>query len=109
MNERLKEIVDDLRHIAIFPARYETPGRNDSDYWRGLMRKYGNAEKRIQSSGFSWYVLEYRDGRQELVHLRVLRNGLFSGKAPAIYRGMLFPRMIDLATFSHIENIRLAF
>lgn len=109
MNERLKEIVDDLRHIAIFPARYDSPGRKDSDYWRGLMRKYGNAEKRIDSSGFEWYVIEYQDGRKELARLRVLRNGLFSGKTPAIYRGLFLPRMIDLATFSHIENIRLAF
>ena len=49
------------------------------------------------------------DGHKELAYLRVLRDGFLSGKAPAIYRGMLIPRRIDYVTFSHIDRVRLAF
>ena len=105
----IKNILDDLRHIAIFPARYKNPRGTGTEYWRGVLRKYCNTEKRICASDFRWYVVEFVDGNKELAYLRVLRDGVFSGKVPAIYRGMIIPRRVDFVTFSNIDRIRLAF
>lgn len=82
---------------------------NNNIDWRAEIRRYGNAEKRILSSDFHWYVLEFKDGRKKLAYLRVLQGGLLSGLAPAIYRGRIIPHRIDYVTFSRIKEIKLAF
>ena len=105
--QEFKNVLADLRHFTLFPRKYSSP-KMGADYWREILRRYGNTEKRIESSDFRWYVIEYKDGHKELAYLRVLQNGFFSGLAPAIYRG-LFPRRIDYVTFSNIDRIRLAF
>ena len=105
----IKNIFADLRHFTLFHARYKTGLGHGSEYWQGVYRKYGNAEKRISSSCFRWYIIEYHDGHKELARLRVLKDGMFSGKVPAIYRGVVIPRRIDFVTFSHVDKIRLAF
>lgn len=105
----IKNIFADLRHVTIFPSRYKSLRGKGADYWSGVMREYCNTQKRIDASDFRWYVIEFMDGHKELAYLRVLRDGFFSGKAPAIYRGMLIPRRIDYVTFSHIDRVRLAF
>ena len=105
----IKNIFSHLRHFTLFPSRYkDLPGKG-AEYWSGVMRKYFNTEKRINASDFRWYVIEYLDGHKELAYLRVLSNGLLSGKAPAIYRGRVIPHRIDYVTFSHVDRIRLAF
>lgn len=104
-----KNILGDLRYFTLIPSRYKNLLGKGADYWSGVMRKYCNQEKKINCSDFRWYVIEYMDGHKELAYLRVLSNGLFSGKAPAIYRGMIIPHRIDYVTFSHIDRIRLAF
>ena len=105
----IKNFFSDLRYFTLIPSRYkDLPGKG-AEYWSGVMRKYFNTEKRINASSFRWYVIEYLDGHKELAYLRVLSNGLLSGKAPAIYRGMVIPHRIDYVTFSHVDRIRLAF
>lgn len=105
----IKNFFADLRHFTLIPARYKDLPGQGAEYWSGVTRKYCNIEKRISASDFRWYVIEFLDGHQELAYLRVLQDGFFSGKAPAIYRGMIIPRRIDYVTFSHIIQIRLAF
>ena len=105
----IKNILGDLRYLTLIPSRHRTPTGMGADFWSGVMRKYCNQQKRINASDFRWYVIEFKDGRKELAYLRVLRDGFFSGKAPAIYRGMFIPHRIDYITFSHIDRVRLAF
>lgn len=109
MKERLKDILDDLRLLVLFPKRYDATGSHDRAYWRGVSQMYGNMEKRLLSSGFRWRVITYDDGHRELAYLRVLQGGMLSGKYPAIYRGLVIPRRISTATFSRIKDIRIAF
>lgn len=99
----------DLRYLTLFPRRYREAVKHSADYWRAEIRRYANTEKRIECTDYQWYVLEFKDGHKELARLRVLQGGLFSGYAPAIYRGLVIPRRIGFVTFAHIENIRLAF
>ena len=106
---KLLDYLGDLRFITLTRARYKTARGKGEDYWRSEIRRYGNIEKRILSSDYRWYVLEFSDGRKELAYLRVLQGGFFSGLAPAIYRGRIIPHRIDYVTFSNITNIRLAF
>lgn len=106
---RLLDYLGDLRFITLTRARYTTARGKGEDYWRSEVRRYGNTEKRLLSSDYRWYVLEFHDGRKELAYLRVLQGGFFSGIAPAIYRGLLIPHRLDYITFSNITNIRLAF
>ena len=104
-----ESIWGDLRYFTLRGRRYRTSAGSGKDQWRDVIRRYGNAEKRLQGSSSYWHVIEYKDGHKELAHLRVLQNGLFSGLTPAIYRGLVFPHRIDYVTFSNIERIRLAF
>ena len=106
--QEIKFIASELRRLTLFPRRYSSP-RMGADYWREVLRRYGNAEKRIQASESSWYVIRYVDGHEELARLRVLKDGLFSGHAPAIYRGAVIPRMVNYVTFSNVDRIRIAF
>ena len=104
----LDHIFSDLRHLTLFPRRYPTPQGKGHDFWAGVVRRYHNAEKEIEDAGSPWFVIEWRDGGQELAFLRVLKGGFFSGRYPAIYRGFL-PRRLSYSDFSRIEAIRAAF
>lgn len=106
---KITDILGDLRYFTLTPGRHEKEYGRGEDYWRSEIRRYGNAEKRIQCSDIRWYVLEFKDGKRELAYLRVLQGGFFSGLTPAIYRGCIIPRRIDFGTFSNIERIRFAF
>ena len=109
MKQGLQNIIDDLRHLTLFPRRYTTPKGRSKAYWGEVDRRYANEMKRIDSSVIRWRVIEFNDGHKELACLRVLKGGIFSGAYPAIYRGPLIPHRISLGTFSHIKNIHLAF
>ena len=105
----IKNIIADLRYIKLYRKRYDVPQGMGEDYWRAVMRRYGNFEKKLKGSSFRWHVIEYKDGRKELAYLRVLQNGIFSGMASAIYRGILIPHRISFAQFDAMKNIRGAF
>ncbi len=109
MKTDIKDIIRDLLHVTLRPRRYATPQGRTDDWWRGVMRRYANTEKRIESNYYHWYVIQYDDGHQETARLRVLQGGLFSGMTPAIYRGAVIPRMVDFGTYAHIKDMRLAF
>ena len=109
MKTYTKQIIRDLLHITLFPRRYRTPKGRGEDWWREVMRRYANDEKRIESTCFQWYVIQYDDGHLETARLRVLQKGFFSGMTPAIYRGAVIPRLVTFGTYSHIKDIRLAF
>lgn len=99
-------ILEDLRHITLFPKRYDNVrGLN----WSSVGLNYSRHLAKVESTPWHWYVIEYTDGHKETTYLRVLAGGLFSGKRAAIYRGLVFPRRIDIVTFSHIKYIWLAF
>lgn len=105
--EELTSFLQDIRHLALVPRRYEKPPNWVS--WGNVQRKYGNAKKMLLSSDYRWRIITYDDGSKELAYLRVLKDGIFSGMYPAIYRGAIIPRMLDIVTFSHIRCIELAF
>lgn len=107
--KRLKSHWADIRYLTLFPRRYKPPKGLSMDCWDAVLRRYCNMEKTISSSSLRWRVIHYDDGRKELAYLRVLQGGLFSGFAPAIYRGVIIPRMVDYGTFAHIRTIELAF
>ena len=107
--DELKYILQDLRNFKLFPKRYKTTTGKSAGYWSHVHRAYGNFKKRVGNSGWHWYVGTYKDGRKELAYLRVLQNGIFSGLASAIYRGILIPHRISFAQFDAMKNIRVAF
>jgi len=109
MKDDIKNMMNDFRHITLFPRRYRSPRGKSEEWWRGVMKRYFNAEKRIDSCDYQWYVLQFEDGHLETTRLRVLQGGIFSGFSPAIYRGMVIPRLVDFATFSRIKDFWLAF
>lgn len=106
---QLMNIFADLRHVKLYRKRYPVPQGKGDDYWRDVMRRYGNLEKELRGRFFRWHVIEYKDGRKELAYLRVLQNGVFSGLAPAIYRGILIPHRVTFPQFDAMKEIRLAF
>ena len=105
MNENWKDIL----YLKPFRKRYKAKEGLKREDWDYIMRRYGNYEKEIESSGYRWRVISYDDGRKELAYLRVLSGGIFTGRYPAIYRGIIIPKMITYQVFSHIKDIRLAF
>jgi hypothetical protein len=109
MKATLLRLIGDLRYLTLSHRRYKTCAPVGADEGQALIRRYGNAEKRILCASSCWHVIGFKDGHKELAYLRVLRDGFFSGKGPAIYRGRFIPHRIDLATFHNISNIRLAF
>ena len=109
MKEELLSIIHDLRYFTLIPRRYRTARGKGEEYWSKVMRAYKNAMKEIGSMNTHWHVIEYKDGHCELAYLRVLQGGIFSGLRPAIYRGVIIPRMVRFGTFDHIDRIRLAF
>ena len=102
-------LIGDLRYIKLYRKRYKPPMGMTRELWSNVMRRYNNKQKDIRSSCFNWYVCSFDDGRRELMYLRVLHGGIFSGMYSAIYRGLIIPRMLDYHTFAHIKEIRLAF
>lgn len=109
MKERLKDFLADLRLLVLFPKGYGVRGTHDAEYWRRATQSYGDLEKRLLASGYRWRVVTYDDGHQELAYLRVLSGGVMSGKYPAVYRGLVIPRRVDIVTFTRIKDIRIAF
>ena len=109
MKEQMKRIASDLRLLVLFPKRYEVRGSHGADFWRRALQSYGDLEKRLLSTGYRWRVITYDDGHRETAYLRVLSGGVMSGKYPAVYRGLVIPRRIDLETFTRIKDIRIAF
>ena len=109
MKDGIKNMIGDLRHVKLFTRRYRSPKGKGEEWWRGVMNRYYNAEKRIDSCEHRWYVLQYEDGHLETTRLRVLQGGFFSGFSPAIYRGLVIPRLVDFATFAHVKDFWLAF
>ena len=108
--ERIKYIWNDLRCVTIFPKKYRREGTTQTEaYWRGVIGRYNNMQKLLNSSDYHWRIIEYDDGHKELAYLRVLQGGLLSGLYPAIYRGVIIPRRVRYDTFSHVRRIRLAF
>ena len=101
--------IEDLRYVKLYRKQYPVPQGKGEEYWRDVMRRYGNRMKEIRDGYYHWYVIEFKDGRKELAYLRVLHNGLFSGMCPAIYRGLLFPHLVRHAQFDAMKEIRLAF
>ena len=108
MKDTIKHILADLRYVTIVPRRYVTPAGLGEAYWGGVIERYRDAERRIETTHHRWYVIEFKDGHKELARLRVLQGGLFTGKFPAIYRGFI-PRRVTYSTFSHVKDFRLAF
>lgn len=106
---QIVNILDDLRHVKLYRKQYPTPQGKGEDYWRDVMHRYGNFEKKVQCGYYHWYVIEFKDGRKELAYLRVLQNGLFSGMRSAVYRGLLFPHIITHVQFDAMKDISLAF
>ena len=107
--EEFKNLLADLRYLTLVPRRYSTRQGLSAEYWGKVDRRYANAEKAVETSAYHWRVVEYKDGHKELTYLRVLQNGIVSGMAPALYRGLIIPRRIRLGTFDHVKDIRLAF
>lgn len=95
--------------IHIFHKRYKTPQGKSRAYWQGVMRRYSNTQKELSSTDYRWRIITYDDGRRELAYLKERAGGLFTGRYPAIYRGIIIPRMIDYGTYAHIKKITLAF
>lgn len=101
--------IEDMRYIKLYRKQYPVPQGKSDDYWRDVVRRYGNVEKKIKCGFYHWYVIEFKDGRKELAYLRVLQNGLFSGMRSAIYRGILFPHKVSHAQFDAMKDISVAF
>lgn len=103
---QLKYHLQDLGCLRLFHKRRKIP--KDCD-WHIIMRAYGNQLKRIRSTDWRWYVITYHDGGRELMYLKVRQGGILSGLYPAIYRGILIPKMIGYDEYATIKDFRLAF
>ena len=95
----------DILCLRLFRKRYRPPDGMGREYWGLVVRRYGNSMKTIRASANHWRIITYDDGRRELAYMRVGR----AGRYPALYRGLLFPRMVDYGTFAHILTLELAF
>ena len=109
MNTKFNTILSDLMLLRVFPRRYGTPIGRGNEYWMEVSADYADYEKKLLASDFRWKVITYDDGREELAYLRVLKGGMLSGIYPAIYRGLIIPRRIELGTWARIKKIRTAF
>lgn len=107
--ERIKIFFEDARYITLFPRRYKTRRGMGEDYWRDVNHRLEQVKKMVDGCSWHWYVIEFKDGHRETTRLRVLKGGFFSGMYPALYRGAVYPRMVDISTFDHINEISLAF
>lgn len=93
--------------IHLFHKRYKTPQGKSRAYWSKVMRRYGNTQKELSSTDWRWRIVTYDDGRRELFYLKERAGGILTGKYPAIYRGIIFPKLIGYGTFAHIKSITL--
>ena len=109
MNKQLDHIIQDLRKATILPRRYDAPKGKDDSFWGKKAGEYADYEKALLTSDSKWRVIRYDDGREELARLRVLKGGFLTGVYPAIYRGIILPRRIELGTWARIKDIRIAF
>ena len=101
---------NDLHYLVLFPKKYGDPPdlpqkpKLRGRYWRKVMARYGDTQKKLTQKDFRWHVITFVDGRKELAYLRVLKLGL----SPAIYRGLV-PRLLTTQQYANIKNIRIAF
>ena len=72
-----------------------------------MAEAYGNFTKRVDSTDWHWYVVTYRDGREELTYFKVRR--LLVPHGGRLCRGILFPRYWGVTQYEHTTDIRLAF
>ena len=102
MNENWK----DVRYLKLFPKRYKTTQGKPSEYWLEVSRNYHNFHKRVDCSGYHWYVITFKDGRKELAYFKVWRVVFPHGGR--LCRGLI-PRYWDIRQYEHTKDIRLAF
>lgn len=105
--ELIKSYWNDLRCAKLFPKWYKTSKGQSADYWHGVSRAYGNFKKRVDSSGYHWYIITFKDGRKELAFFKVWYQVIPHGGR--LCRGLLFPRYWSVTQYEHTKDIRLAF
>ena len=96
----------DLRHFRLFPKRYKTSKGRSRAYWSKVSRAYGNFTKRVASSDYHWYVITYKDGREELAYFRMWY--IVIPHKGRLCRGII-PHYWSVMQFEHTKDIRLAF
>lgn len=96
----------DIRYLK-FPKKYGTTQGKDADYWHKVSRNYYNFEKRVDTCGWHWYVITFKDGRKELAYLKVHRAIIPHGGR--LCRGLIFPRYWGVDQYEHTKEITLAF
>ena len=101
------EQIKDLRYLKLFHKRYKTTKGQSEDYWRGVSKEYYNFKKRVDNSGYHWYVVTFKDGRKELAYFKVRRLVIPHGGR--LCRGFLLPRLWHVRDYEHTKHIRLAF
>ena len=104
MNEILNRLKD-LRYIRI-PRRYKTYKNGSELYWGFVQRSYWNFKKRVDYSGYHWYVITFKDGRKELAYFRVCKWVL--PRQGRLCRGLI-PRHWAITQYERVKDIRLAF
>lgn len=107
MNKKLTCFFRDIRHARLFPLRYGTTMGKTQEYWAKVAREHGNFKKRVDVTRYRWWVITYRDGRQELAYFRVRRA--VNPHGGRLCRGIIFPRIWSVADHEHTKDIRLAF
>lgn len=107
MDNHMDNFLQDIRHFKLFPKRYKTTQGKDADYWRKVSREYGNFKKRVDGTGYHWYVITFKDGRKELAYFKIWRMVIPHGGR--LCRGIIFPRYWGTHQYEHVKDIRLAF
>lgn len=105
--DNLKYILRDLRYLTLFPKKYPVPEGKGDEYWREVRRRRNEMKKVLRGTDCHWHIIEYNDGHKELTYLSCHAWGIFG--ASAIYRGLLFPRIVDFVDFANIKRIYTAF
>ena len=105
--ETLTCFLKDIRHLTLFPKRYELTHYGDENYWHKVSTDLWNFKKRVKSNAYNWYVVTYKDGRQELAYFRVWY--LIIPRRGRLCRGILYPRLWGIQRHEHVKDIRLAF
>jgi len=105
--EYLKYFLRDLSRFKLFHKRYKPTKGGDAEYWKKTSRAYGNFCKKVRCSDYHWYIITFKDGREELAYLRVWT--LFIPHGGRLCRGYFFPRYWSLTDYEHTKDIRLAF
>ena len=100
-------MIGDLRYVKLFPKQYKTSEKRTKAYWRDVEKSYDNLKKKIECSGYHWYVITYKDVRKELAYLRISR--IILPKEGRLCRGLIIPRHWTIKQYEHVKYIRLAF